>query len=100
MEHKHNIVVFLTFNNFPNQDAGSVRLIALAKGLVSSGYYIKVISMAKKIMSDWETVEPGIDHFSVRANGGRIRSAKSYLFFNSSVNRLLSQMSGIKAIFF
>lgn len=99
MEHKQNIVVFLTFNNFPNQDAGSVRLIALAKGLVSSGYYIKVISMAKKIMSDWETVEPGIDHFSVRANGGRIRSAKSYLFFNSSVNRLLSQMSGIKAIF-
>lgn len=97
---KKGTVLCLTFNNFPNNDAGSIRLLALAKGIVELGYDIKIISMSKDATNGWRQIEDGIDHMSLRdTSNGVFSLIKSYCSFNASVNREIDRMDNIKAIF-
>ncbi len=100
VERDNGTVICLTFNNFPNQDAGSVRLLALAKGIAEAGYVVKIISMGKNVTNGWQRVEDGIYHMSVRnAKTGKISLLKNYLMFNSKVNLELDKIDDLKAVF-
>lgn len=93
-------ILCLTFNNFPNKDAGSVRLLAIAKALIEAGYEIKVISMGKDAPDHWQKIEEKLFHMSVRnTNDEKISLLKSYLQFNSFVNKEIEIIKDIKAVF-
>lgn len=99
-ESNKGTVICLTFNNFPNQDAGSVRLLAFAKGMAGSGYTVKIISMGKNAVNGWQQVEDGIYHMSVRNTMyGNISLLISYLKFNSYVRRELDEIYDLRAVF-
>ena len=100
IKNKKGTILGLTFNNFPNQDAGSVRLLAIAKALVAANYNIKVISMCKNVTNGWQELEDGIFHMSVRdTRGGKISLIKSYLKYNAYVNREIDEIKDLKAVF-
>jgi len=99
IENKKGTVLCLTFNNFSSKDAGSVRLLAMVKALVKSEYNIKIISMEKSIPNGWQQLEDGIFHMSVRNTiNGRFSLLKSYLKFNSYVNREIDGIDDLKAV--
>lgn len=93
-----NTVVCLTFNSFPNQDAGSVRLLAIVKALVKAGYAVRVISMGKNTTDGWEPIEEGVAHLSLRAPRGKTALLKNYLLFNKKVEEQLNRFEDIKGI--
>ena len=93
-------ILCLTFNDFPNKDAGSVRLLALTKALTEIGYTIKVISMGKNAINGWQQLDDGFYHMSVRNTmNGKISLLKSYLKFNTYVNREIDEIDDLKAVF-
>lgn len=94
-----NVIICPTFDNFPNKDAGSVRLMAIAKALVKAGYAVRVISMGTDAKQDWEFVAEGIAHLSLRdASKGKRSLIKSYLTFNKKVGKLLNKFQDVKGI--
>jgi glycosyltransferase involved in cell wall biosynthesis len=93
-------ILCLTFNDFPNKDAGSVRLLALTKALTKIGHTIKVISMGKNAINGWQQLDDDVYHMSVRNTmNGKISLLKSYLKFNTYVNREIDEIDDLKAVF-
>lgn len=97
---KRGTILCLTFNDFPNKDAGSVRLLAIAKALVMTNHNVKVITMGKNSTNEWEQLEEGISHKSVRnASNGKKSLIKSYFKFNSYVNSEIDKINDLRAVF-
>ena len=85
--------LLVTFDKYPDMDAGAVRVHMLAKILIEAGYNVIVISMGETTNFLPKVEKDGIQHISFRGKSGKtIFKVLYYLLFPIRLLKILSKM--------
>lgn len=74
-------VVIITYNKFPDGDAGAIRLLYFAKMLASAGKTVFVLSMGNSNYNEIVKFEENVYYTSLKKNDNKASKLFSYLLF-------------------
>lgn len=90
---KKQTVVFITYNKYPDGDAGATRLSLFAKMLGESGYRVLVISLGNSTKYHICTDSDGVEHISLRSNNNsKIFRFSSFFLFPIRLRKILRKI--------
>jgi len=93
-----NKLLILTYANFPNGEAASVRIYSLSKLFMKLGYTISIISMSRTKPYIWNKYDE-IEYISIRSEyNDLIHRFGNVLLYKSRAKKIIKKMQGIKAI--
>lgn len=91
---KSKCVLIVTFDKYPDYDAGAVRLHMFGKMCLALGYTVQVISMGPSTLFRNRVMDDGIMHISFRGRSDcRVSKASYYLLFAQRLRRHLRKNS-------
>ena len=90
--------VILTYGNYPNGEAVSVRMHAFAKILQSLGYEVILISMSRTKPYVWNTYD-GIKYISIRSENNDLFSRiKNVMLYKNRAKSILNKLDDVRVI--
>lgn len=91
-------IVILTYGDFPNGEASSIRLYGIAQLFIKSGLKVKIISMSKISPFVWNSYK-GIEYISIRSIKGDIwHRLGNVLFYRRRAKKVISSIDDIRAL--
>lgn len=85
-------IVILTYGDFPNGDASSIRLHGIAQLFIKSGMKVRIISMSKRTPFVWQNYN-GIDYISIRSIQNDLwHRMGNVLFFKRRARKILASV--------
>lgn len=91
-------IVILTYGDFPNGEASSIRLCGIAQLFIKSGLKVKIISMSKITPFIWNTYN-GIEYISIRSiKGGFWHRVGNVLFYRRRAKKVILSIDDIGAL--
>ena len=90
--------VILTYGDFPNGEAVSIRMHAFAKLVQNLGYEVNIISMSRIKPYVWNTYD-GIKYISIRnKKKNLINRIKNVLFYKKRAKKVVERIDNIRVI--
>ena len=91
-------IVILTYGNFPNGEAASVRIYALAKIFLQIGFEVNIISMSRDEPMVWREYN-GVKYISVRSKkNDYVSRVKNIILYVSRVKNVLKIINDITVL--
>lgn len=85
--------LLVTFDKYPDMDAGAIRVHMFAKMLIEAGYSVYVISMGETTKYHLKNEQDGIRHVSFRGQSSKaIFKVMYYLLFSARLLVMLTRM--------
>lgn len=85
-------IVILTYGDFPNGEASSVRLYGIAQLFIKLGMQVKIISMSKRPPFIWHNYN-GIDYISIRSKKNDLwHRLGNVLFYKKRARKILASV--------
>ncbi len=91
-------IVILTYGNFPNGEAASVRIYALAKIFLHIGFEVNIISMSRENPMIWKEYKD-VKYISIRSRkNDYIGRAKNIILYVNRVKKVLKEINDITVL--
>lgn len=88
-------LTIVTYANFPNGDAASVRIYAICKMLLQTGHDISIICMSRQSTNEWKEYN-GVKYYSIRFPKNDLLSRlKNVLLFRRRTSHVIKNMKKI-----
>ncbi len=91
-------IVILTYGDFPNGEASSIRLYGIAQLFIKLGFKVKIVSMSKISPFVWNSYN-GIEYISIRSVKKDIWNRMgNVLFYGIRAKKVINSIENIKAL--
>lgn len=91
-------IVILTYGDFPNGEASSIRLYGIAQLFIKLGLKVKIISMSKIKPFVWNSYN-GIEYISIRSVKRNLwNRLGNVLFYRKRAKKVISSIDDIRAL--
>lgn len=91
-------IVILTYGDFPNGEASSIRLYGIAQLFIKSGFKVRIISMSKITPFVWN-IYNGIEYISIRSIKRDFwHRLGNFLFYRRRAKKVLSSIDVPRAL--